>query len=273
MKKLVSKRKARNLEKVMKRWSNNDISAGDQTAEEGRPSMDCSQNTSDNESVENTSNFSPNPTLDSSKTVEKPTGFALYSSYREPVSINNDGPRWTGLVDMRLMVNFLSALPCKNSYCENVQTKLVDNKTVLANTVLMTCSNSGYVNELRTSTRLGDTTPRKLYDVNRRVVKAFTSKGKGHRALETYFMAFESHIFFSHIKALHSEFRKEVDQLLACARNEVRKCFSDINDLEDVVTDVTVSYDGTWQKRGFTSKYGIGCCIKGSPDLSSILRC
>ena len=26
--------------------------------------------------------------------------------------------------------------------------------------------------------------------------------------------------------------------------------------------ELTVSYDGSWQKRGFTSKYGIGCCIE-----------
>lgn len=89
---------------------------------------------------------------------------------------------------MKLLTNFLSTLPCKNCYCETVQTKLVGNKTVLANTVLMTCSVCGYVNELRTSNSLGNTTPRKLYDVNRRVVKAFSSMGKGQRSLETFCM-------------------------------------------------------------------------------------
>jgi len=29
----------------------------------------------------------------------------------------------------------------------------------------------------------------------------------------------------------------------------------------DAVIDISVSFDGTWQKRGFTSHYGIGVCI------------
>lgn len=61
---------------------------------------------------------------------------------------------------------------------------------------------------------------------------------------------------------MHSEFRKEIDLSPACARTEVIKCYGDINNSVDEVIDITVSYDGTWQKRGFTSKYGIGCCIE-----------
>lgn len=30
---------------------------------------------------------------------------------------------------------------------------------------------------------------------------------------------------------------------------------------EDAVINISVSFDGTWHKRGFTSKYGIGVCI------------
>lgn len=99
VKKTASKRKTRNVDKVMKRWSNSDKncqSGDDQTTGEGRPRIDSSSNISNDESVENTSNSRPKPTLDSSKqsnlkTVEKPTGFALYSSYREPISIDNNG--------------------------------------------------------------------------------------------------------------------------------------------------------------------------------------
>jgi len=29
----------------------------------------------------------------------------------------------------------------------------------------------------------------------------------------------------------------------------------------DAVINISVSFDGTWQKRGFTSHYGIGVCI------------
>lgn len=69
-------------------------------------------------------------------------------------------------------------------------------------------------------------------------------------------------IFQNIIERLHSYSRAEVDKNLALARNEVRKAYSDVVDGKDAVLDITVSYDGSWQKRGFTSKYGIGCFIE-----------
>lgn len=157
---------------------------------------------------------------------------------------------------MRMLTHLLGCFPCKNCYCETTQAKLVDNKTVFANTVVMTCSVCGYVNELRTSTSLANNTQRKLYDVNRRVVKAFVSMGKGHRALETFCMVMNMkpmnhRSYFSHIKALHKAFREEVDLSLVSARNEVRKCYGEIDNSGNNVGLIgkTVSYDGTWQKR------------------------
>jgi FKBP-type peptidyl-prolyl cis-trans isomerase (trigger factor) len=34
-----------------------------------------------------------------------------------------------------------------------------------------------------------------------------------------------------------------------------------IDNGEDPVIDISVSYDGTWMKRGFTSKFGVGVAI------------
>lgn len=45
------------------------------------------------------------------------------------------------------------------------------------------------------------------------------------------------------------------------ARYKVKKCY-DTLDADNEVFDITVRYDGSWQKRGFTSKYGICCCIE-----------
>lgn len=64
-----------------------------------------------------------------------------------------------------------------------------------------------------------------------------------------------------HVIALRDAYKDEVNQSLVEARTEVRKCYGHFND-EKQVLDITVSYDGTWQKRGFTSKYGIGYCIE-----------
>ena len=48
-----------------------------------------------------------------------------------------------------------------------------------------------------------------------------------------------------------------------------RQAYADVNpdvaellrEDADAVINISVSFDGTWQKRGFTSHYGIGVCI------------
>lgn len=52
-------------------------------------------------------------------------------------------------------------------------------------------------------------------------------------------------------------------------REQVRKAYADIDadiaemlrEDADAVINISVSFDGTWQKRGFTSNFGIGVCI------------
>ncbi|GFU66943.1 uncharacterized protein TNCV_4295951 [Trichonephila clavipes] len=53
--------------------------------------------------------------------------------------------------------------------------------------------------------------------------------------------------------------------ILEVARNIVRKKHLDLNDEEKKETgvlDITVSFDGSWQKRGYKSLYGIGVVMK-----------
>ena len=52
-------------------------------------------------------------------------------------------------------------------------------------------------------------------------------------------------------------------------RNQIREAYSEIDpDVADIIREeenaiinIRVSFDGTWQKRGFTSRHGIGVCI------------
>lgn len=68
--------------------------------------------------------------------------------------------------------------------------------------------------------------------------------------------------FQNSIESIDAFSLEEVNNNLAMARNEVRKTYSKLDDENDAVVDITVSYDGSWQKRGLTPKYGIGCCIE-----------
>ncbi|GFU92617.1 uncharacterized protein TNCV_4795451 [Trichonephila clavipes] len=61
----------------------------------------------------------------------------------------------------------------------------------------------------------------------------------------------------------------EAHQILEVARNIVKKQHLDLNDeeKEPSVLDITVSFDGSWQKRGYKSLYGIGVVIDLLTDL------
>ncbi|XP_054260040.1 uncharacterized protein LOC128984722 [Macrosteles quadrilineatus] len=67
--------------------------------------------------------------------------------------------------------------------------------------------------------------------------------------------------FDKHMQILVNVSKQCSEETLKNARVEVEKAHSDTLDIVKPI-DIGVSYDGAWQKRGFTSKYGVGCVIE-----------
>ncbi|KAG8326585.1 hypothetical protein J6590_038469 [Homalodisca vitripennis] len=119
--------KKRNLEKIGRRWGSEKHSGdGELMTGEGssRPSV---------ESVASTSGFisrrNPQSALDYSirassssdnEVSNKPTGFALYTSYKENIEISDDGPQY-GFIDFKILTEYLASFPCNNCYCETLE--------------------------------------------------------------------------------------------------------------------------------------------------------
>ncbi|GFV42294.1 uncharacterized protein TNCV_3165251 [Trichonephila clavipes] len=106
----------------------------------------------------------------------------------------------------------------------------------------------------------------KCFDANKKLVEAFLKIGKGHAALELFSMAIGIHAMdkktFS--KCLHKLYEEKCsfkEDILEISRKVVRKHHEDLLVTANGVIDITVSYDGTWQKRGHSSLYGIGIVI------------
>ncbi|GFX87833.1 uncharacterized protein TNCV_4372981 [Trichonephila clavipes] len=108
-----------------------------------------------------------------------------------------------------------------------------------------------------------------VFDINKKMVSSFLRLGKGHAGLELFTLvtgmnAMDKKSFSKHIKILSEENSEMKHQILEVARNIVRKQHLDLNDekkKETGVLDITVSFDGSWQKRGYKSLYGIGVVI------------
>lgn len=106
------------------------------------------------------------------------------------------------------------------------------------------------------------------FEINKKLVDAFLSIGKGHAALETFSMvlgmkSMDKKTFSKCLDNLSDNNFLMRENVLSTSRDLVRKAHMELNSTLGVndMLDITVSYDGTWQKRGHTSLYGIGTVI------------
>ena len=95
--------------------------------------------------------------------------------------------------------------------------------------------------------------------------------GKGHGALQTVQKVLgvnNMHIrtFQRHNRTLQKACQSVADTNLDTAAEVIRGVYGDLMDNVGVIY-LTVSYDGTWQKRGFTSHQGVGVIIEVQTGL------
>ncbi|GFW39580.1 uncharacterized protein TNCV_3187511 [Trichonephila clavipes] len=106
------------------------------------------------------------------------------------------------------------------------------------------------------------------HDINSKLVSAFLSIGTGHAALETFSSVLNMPTMDrkTFAKCMHnlSVKNKEVKKkMLEMSRQAAREAHVKIDASlkNQEIIDVSVSYDGTWQKREHTSNLGLGIII------------
>lgn len=211
--------------------------------------------------------------IEQDEPVDKKTGFALYSSYNNEIFVDENATKYI-LVDVNQLSNFVGLFPCPECLSKNSIKMKEPTVKGYANIFTISCNECDYQQIFETSGRIkkNDST-RPPYDINRRMVYAFSAMGKGHRALEVFSMqlnmnAMRINAYNFHRKALIAASKINVQRNLEEARSEVRKSQMILEDVDEAKPlDLTVSYDGSWHKRGFTSKYGVGCCIEMTTGL------
>lgn len=128
------------------------------------------------------------------------------------------------------------------------------------------CASCKHINGTSfSSPRLPDS---KRFEVNKSMVDAFLKMGRGHAAMETFSLSLgmktmDRKTFDKCVLQLAEEGKLVREKVLNMARIKVRdehqKLDSSIGD--DNIIDIGVSFDGSWQKRGYSSMYCIGCVI------------
>ncbi|KAJ4438160.1 hypothetical protein ANN_14099 [Periplaneta americana] len=173
------------------------------------------------------------------------------------------------LVHVNLWSELYKGVKCGECGMDSAKAELTE-PSGFAFKVIVKCYNCNTVlNEMYTSPKVGNTeSTRPPFDVNRRMVNAFVTMGKGHSAMEQHCMAMgmaglSSPSFNSHLIKQTEENKLVRQHVLRNAHSAVRRAHMEVDSSisDSDVINIGVSYDGTWMKRGHTSKYGLGLVI------------
>ncbi|KAG8179531.1 hypothetical protein JTE90_025758 [Oedothorax gibbosus] len=171
------------------------------------------------------------------------------------------------LMDDTMWSTLLQNVPCKECHfmCLSVSKKSTFG---LASNLELLCSQCGHNYGSTFASNRNESS--RSFAVNSKAVQAFLSIGKGQAALDTFAMilglpTMDPKTFANHMDYLALQYNSVKEDVLSKSRDIVRQHYADIcsgcTSSEDII-NISVSYDGTWQKRGHTSLYGIGIVIE-----------
>lgn len=144
------------------------------------------------------------------------------------------------------------------------------NRQGFAYTMQMVCSGCNFTaGSCNTSQRVQTVeSTRPVFDVNRRIVSTMLDLGLGHAGLEQFSMhmnmaTLSQPCYDAHVKMLHPSRVGVAEAVMQRSRQMVHDAYLELQKVPDSdgILDITVSFDGSWHKRGFTSNYGIAAVI------------
>ncbi|KAE8741808.1 hypothetical protein FOCC_FOCC012670 [Frankliniella occidentalis] len=170
------------------------------------------------------------------------------------------------LLESNVLVKIASLLRCPSCSQSEVTVDFKERKG-FCHVLKFKCSLCGeIVCQEYTSPRINRTTStRPPFEVNRQMAEAFISYGVGHAAMETFAETMgtgcmTTTTFHQHLQALSRALNNFKEEFM----NESRRLVREAYELEDEglklldITEIETTFDGSWQKRGHTSNYGVG---------------
>ncbi|KAJ4447487.1 hypothetical protein ANN_09494, partial [Periplaneta americana] len=187
------------------------------------------------------------------------------------------------LVHVSLWSELYKGVKCGECGMDSAKAELTE-PSGFAFKVIVKCYNCNTVlNEMYTSPKVGNTeSTRPPFDVNRRMVNAFVTMGKGHSAMEQHCMAMgmaglSSPSFNSHLIKLTEENKLVRQHVLRNAHSAVRRAHMEVDSSisDSDVINIGVSYDGTWMKRTYIKQlqvYGEGIDIRKEECVNHVAK-
>ena len=180
-------------------------------------------------------------------------------------------PEGYRLFDMDIFQEILSAVLCPECCNEGLTVEEDDTKRKgLANFILVKCTNCGFTLQKYTSKTVQNIGKPGMqsFDANLRSAYAFIRCGLGHRGIEKFcgMMNMPPPMARKNYDKLSNKICDVVEKV---AKSSMLEAASNLKQTKG--TDVGVSVDGTWQKRGFSSLDGVVVTI--SVSSGKVLDC
>lgn len=198
----------KNTKSIMERWK---------STNEQEPNLNPALGQTTTETVSETLPSNQGKTSDDEEPAGKKTGFALYHSYNDNIDVDENATTYL-LVDKDQLTAFVRTFPCPD--CLSVGSVVLETLNVngFANTFKIYCSECAYSSRFDTSARIQQKAKTPSFDVNRRMVQAFSSMGKGLRGIETFSMymnmkSIQNKSYNAHKKALLLSATQSVEKI------------------------------------------------------------
>ena len=179
-----------------------------------------------------------------------------------PVSESDRSSEWC-IIDVNELSNLLRDIDCPECGETSLTVKLLEEQRKgFAHKLSLNCSKCGELTQAYSSPR----TKKAAYAVNDLMVLFFNQLGLGHEAMKKLGAVLGMKTL--HLKIFQESETKIIKHVISSADTCLDRAWSTVRDIIQELEDgnetvnVTVSFDGSWQKRGHTSLYGVAAVIE-----------
>ena len=180
----------------------------------------------------------------------------------------NGSPEGFRVIDIGILSGIISKLCCPECLCQDLNFR-EKKRFGIAPEIEIICNNCKLTYTELLSPKIGNKTSSRIgYEVNHRAVAAITSLGHGHTGLQQFFAAMNMPkplhcTTFQNIqKSLENSSEAAVSELLQLSASKIREVYNDLGIIPDKqnILDISVSFDGTWQKKRFFEPFWCRGC-------------
>ena len=176
------------------------------------------------------------------------------------------------VIDISLLVGFLKVLKCPE--CAECNLSVHETVFGLASKISIVCREHGcdYTNSFETSSKIPVNGKGKCYAINRQFPLAMCAIGRHHSHLVRLTANLDMPPPLSEVSWRH-HIQTIARVTKTVAQCSMKRAARDVHKDGEIISDITVSCDNTWQRRGFSSRNGVSTVLTvcGSTGASKVV--